>query len=149
MNSYIQWCLRFSQWLESPRQAVSHHVMLTTQKWLTICPFTRPSERLTGLDYSSCHDVHTLEIDNIDAILHMNYPCNATIIIITQRITPFNYLSYSNSRCRRKAFYHCHAIRIGTARLLYFSFATEQFSHHPLRNHQVLVQNLSSPDTLI
>jgi hypothetical protein len=40
------------------------------------------------------------------------------IIIITQRITPFNYLSYSNSRCRRKAFYHCHAICIDTASLL-------------------------------
>ncbi len=41
-----------------------------------------------------------------------------TTIIITQRITPFNYLSYSNSRCRHEAFYHCHAICIGTARLL-------------------------------
>ncbi len=49
------------------------------------------------------------------------------IIVITQRITPFNYLSYSNSRCRRKAFYHCHAICIGTARLLTYWYATEQF----------------------
>jgi hypothetical protein len=74
---------------------------------------------------------------------------NKRKVIITQRITPFNYLSYSNSWCRREAFYRCHAICIGRARLLYFSFATEQFPHCPLRNHQVLVRNLSSPDTLI
>ncbi len=49
------------------------------------------------------------------------YSCGVVVIIImiiTQRITPFNYLSYSNSWCRREAFYHCHAICIGTARLL-------------------------------
>jgi hypothetical protein len=45
------------------------------------------------------------------------YRNGQVIIIITQRITPFNYLTYSNYRCRRKVFYHCHAIFIGTARL--------------------------------
>jgi hypothetical protein len=50
---------------------------------------------------------------------------SSKIIIITQRITPFDYLSYSNSRCRHEVFYHCHAICIGTARFLYFLFATE------------------------
>ncbi len=98
MNSYIQWCLCFFQWLESPRQAVSHHVMLTMQKWLTICPFTRPSERLTGLDDGSCQDVHTLEKDNIDAILHMNCPCNATELCM--------FIGYLNNYCTCCRFAH-------------------------------------------
>ncbi len=68
----------FFQWLESPHQDVSHHVMLTTQNGFTICPFTRPSERLTGLDNGLHHDVYTLEKENIDVILHMDWPCNAT-----------------------------------------------------------------------
>ncbi len=63
------------------------------------------------------------------------------IVIITQRITPFNYLMYSDSRCRCEAFYHCHAICIGTA--------TEQFPLRPLRSHLVVARNLLSPNTFI
>ncbi len=98
MNSYIQQCSCFFQWLESPRQAVSHHAMLTMQIWLTICPFTRPSERLTGLDNGLRHDVHTLEKDNIDAILHMNCPCNATELCM--------FIGYMNNYCTCCRFVH-------------------------------------------
>jgi hypothetical protein len=65
--------------------------MLTTQKWLTICPFTTPSEILTGLDNGLCHNVHTLEKDDIDAILHMNCPCNATELCM--------FIGYVNNYC--------------------------------------------------
>ncbi len=78
--------------------------MLTTQKWLTICPFTRLSERLTGLNYGSCHDVHTLEKDNIDAILHMNCPCNATELCM--------FIGYVNNYCTCRRFAHISLNRI-------------------------------------
>ncbi len=38
MKLYIQWCWCFLHWLESPRQAVSHHFMLTAQKWFYYQP---------------------------------------------------------------------------------------------------------------
>ncbi len=38
MKPYIQRCWCFLQWLESPRQVVSHHFMLTTQNGFTINP---------------------------------------------------------------------------------------------------------------
>jgi hypothetical protein len=104
MNSYIQWCLCIFQWLESPRQAVSHHVMLTTQKWLTICPFTVPSERLTGLDNGLRHNVHTLEKDDIDAILHLNCPCNATGLCM--------FIGYVNNYCTCRRVAHISLNRI-------------------------------------
>ncbi len=72
--------------------------MLTMQKWLTICPFTRPSERLTGLDNGLRHYVHTLEKDNIDAILHMNCPCNATELCM--------FIGYINNYCTYCRFAH-------------------------------------------
>jgi hypothetical protein len=63
----------------------NHHVKLlvTTLHWLrkngfTIGPFTWPSEKLTGLDNGLRHNVYTLENKNINAILHMDWPCNAT-----------------------------------------------------------------------
>ncbi len=63
----------------------NHHVKLlaTILHWLhkngfTIDLFTWPSERLTGLDNGLHHNVYTLEKKNIDAILHMYWPCNAT-----------------------------------------------------------------------
>ncbi len=79
MKSYIKWCWCpfSSDW--------NHHVKLlaTILCWLpkngyTIGPFTRPSERLTGLDNGLCHNVYTLEKENIDAILRMDLPCNTT-----------------------------------------------------------------------
>ncbi len=85
----------FFQWLESPRQDVSHHVMLTMQNGFTICPFTRPSERLTGLDNGLCHDVYTLEKENIDAILHMDWPCYATELCMF-----IGYVNYYCTCCR-------------------------------------------------
>ncbi len=79
MKSYIKWCWCpfSSDW--------NHHVKLLAimlcwhhKNGFTICPFTQPSERLTGLDNGLRHDVYTLEEENIDAILHMDWPCNAT-----------------------------------------------------------------------
>ncbi len=81
----------FFQWLESPHQAVSHHVMLTMQNGFTIHRSTRPSERLTGLDNGLCHNVYTLEKENIDAILHMDWPCNATELCM--------FIGYVNYYC--------------------------------------------------
>jgi hypothetical protein len=123
----------FFQRLESPRQAVSHHVMLTTQNGFTICPFTRPSERLPGLDNGLCHDVYTLEKKNIDAILHMDWPCNATELcmfigyinyylicrrvmhISLNRIDPrFDNLFHGQTKCRKHLYnayaYGCKSI---------------------------------------
>ncbi len=62
----------------------NHHVKLLAiiLCWLlngfTIGPFTRLSEKLTGLDNCLFPDVYTLEKGNINAILHMYWPCNAT-----------------------------------------------------------------------
>jgi hypothetical protein len=92
---YKMMLVPFFQWLESPRQAVSHHVMLTMQNGFTICPFTRPSERLTGLDNGLRHDVYTLEKENIDAILHMDWPCNATELCMF-----IGYVNYYRTCCR-------------------------------------------------
>ncbi len=64
MNSYIQWCLCFLHWLESPRQGVSHHFTPTTQKLalpLTPLSVNGPSEKLTGLNIGLQHKVYTLE----------------------------------------------------------------------------------------
>ncbi len=63
----------------------------------TICPFTRPSERLTGLDNGLCHNVYTSEKENIDAILHMDWPCNATELCMF-----IGYVNYYQT-CRRVA----------------------------------------------
>jgi hypothetical protein len=98
MKSYIKWCWCpfSSDW--------NHHVKLlaTMLCWLrkksfTICPFTMPSERLTGLDNGLRHNVYTLEKENIDAILHMDWPCNATELCMF-----IGYVSYYHT-CRRVA----------------------------------------------
>ncbi len=80
----------------------NHHVKLLAAilHWLckngfTIDPFIWPSERLTGLDNGLCHDVYTLEKENIDAILYMDWPCNVTELCMFT-----GYLNY-NRICRR------------------------------------------------
>ncbi len=80
----------------------NHHVKLlaTILHWLrkngfTIGPFTRPSEKLTGLDNGLCQDVYTLEKENIDAILHMDWPCNATELCMF-----IGYVNYYCTCCR-------------------------------------------------
>ncbi len=92
---YKMMSVPFFQWLESPPQDVSHHVMLTMQNGFTICPFTRPSERLTGLDNGLRHDVYTLEKENIDAILNMDWPRNATELCML-----IGYVNYYCTCCR-------------------------------------------------
>ncbi len=70
--------------------------MLTTQKnGFTIGPFTQPSEKLTGLDNGIRHNVYTLEKENINAILHMDWPCNATELCMF-----IGYINYYRT-CRR------------------------------------------------
>ncbi len=61
----------------------------------TIGPFTWPSEKLTGLDNDLCHDIYTLEKENIDAILHMDRPCNATELCMF-----IGYVNYYCTCCR-------------------------------------------------
>ena len=84
----------------------NHHVKLlaTILRWLrkngfTICPFTRLSERLTGLDNGLLHhNVYTLEKDNISAILHMDQPCNATEMCM--------FIGYVNYYCTCRRVVH-------------------------------------------
>ncbi len=97
MKSYIIWC-----WCPFPHW--NHHVKLlaTILCWLrkngfTIGPFIRPTERLTGLDNGLHHDVYTLEKENIDAILHMDWPFNATELCMF-----ICYVNYYRT-CRRVA----------------------------------------------
>ncbi len=59
------------------------------------CPFTWLSERLTGLDNDLRHDDYTLEKENIDAILHMDWPCNATELCMF-----IGYINYYRTCCR-------------------------------------------------
>ncbi len=98
MKSYIKWCWCpfSSDW--------NHHVKLlaTILRWLcrngfTIGPFTWPSEKLTDLDNGLCHNVYTLEKENINAILHMDWPCNATELCMF-----IGYVNYYRT-CRRVA----------------------------------------------
>ncbi len=105
MKSYTKWCwcLFSSDW--------NHHVKLlaTILCWLrkndfTIGPFTWPSERLTGLDNGLCHNVYTLEKENIDAILHMDRPCNATELCM--------FIGYVNYYCTCQRVVHISLHRI-------------------------------------
>ncbi len=80
----------------------NRHIKLlaTILRWLckngfTIGPFTRPSDILTGLDNGLCHDVYTLEKENIYAILHMDWPCNATELCMF-----IGYVNYYCTCCR-------------------------------------------------
>ncbi len=89
----------------------NHHIKLlaTILRWLckngfTIGPFTWPSERLTGLDNDLPHDVFTLEKENIDAILHMDWPCNATELC--------TFIGYVNYYCTCRRFVHISFNRI-------------------------------------
>jgi hypothetical protein len=72
--------------------------MLTTQKIalpLTHSSVNGPSEKLTGLDNGLCHNDNTLEKENIDAILHMDQPCNATELCMF-----IGYVNYCCTCCR-------------------------------------------------
>ncbi len=82
----------------------NHHgkLLATILCWLckngfTIGSFTQPSEKLTGLDNGLRHDGYTLEKDNIDAILHMDWPCNAIELCMF-----IGYINYYRT-CRRVA----------------------------------------------
>ncbi len=89
----------------------NHHVKLlaTILLWLrkngfTIGPFTRPSEKLTGLNNGLGHNVYTLEKENIDAILHMDWPCNATELCM--------FIGYVNYYCTCRRVAHISLNRI-------------------------------------
>ncbi len=89
----------------------NHHVKLlaTILRWLhkngfTFGPFTRLSEKLTGLDNDLRHDVYTLEKENIDAILHMDWPCNATELCM--------FIGYVNYYCTCRRVAHMSLNRI-------------------------------------
>ncbi len=127
MKSSIKWCWCpfSSDW--------NHHIKLlvTILRWLhkngfTIGPFTWPSERLTGLDNGLCHNVYTLEKEIINAVLHMDWPCNATELcmligyanyyrtchrvphISLNRIDPrFDNLLHWQTKCRKHLYNAC------------------------------------------
>ncbi len=61
----------------------------------TIGPLTRPLEKLTGLDNGLRHNIYTLEKKNIDAILHMDWPFNATELCMF-----IGYVNYYCTCCR-------------------------------------------------
>ncbi len=96
MKSYIKWC-----WCLFSSDCNHHAKLLATiLRWLrkngfTIGPFTWPSQRLTGLDNGLRHDVFTLEKENINAILHMDWPCNATELCMF-----IGYVNYYRTCCR-------------------------------------------------
>jgi hypothetical protein len=71
--------------------------MLTMQNGFIIGPFTWLSEKLTGFDNDLCHNVYTLEKENINAIIHMDGPCNATELCM------FIGYIYHYCTCRRVA----------------------------------------------
>ncbi len=80
----------------------NNHVKLLTTilRWLrkngfTIGPFTWPSEKLTGFNNDLRQDVYTLEKENINAILHMDQPCNAPELCMF-----IGYLNYYCTCCR-------------------------------------------------
>ncbi len=83
----------------------NHHIKLLTTIlcWLrkngfTVGPFTWPSEKLTGFDNDLHHNVYTLEKENIDAILHMDRPCNATELCM--------FIGYVNYYCTCRRVVH-------------------------------------------
>ncbi len=80
----------------------NHHVKLlaTILRWLrkndfTVGPFTQLSEKLTGFDNDLHLDFYILEKENIDAILHMDQPCNATKLCMF-----IGYINYYCTCCR-------------------------------------------------
>jgi hypothetical protein len=85
MNSYIHWWWCFLHWLESPRQAVSHHFMLTTQKMaspLAHSSVNGPSEKINGLDIGLHHKVYTLEKEHQCHTPHgLTLHCHRTVHI--------------------------------------------------------------------
>ena len=75
-------------------------------------------------------------------------PKAVKLSVITQRITPINFLTYSICRCRHEVFYLCHADWAQQGHVTYF-FATEPSPHRPLRNHLVLVRKLLPYNRLV
>jgi hypothetical protein len=87
----------FFQWLESPRQAVSHHFMLTTQKMALPLAHSHSRQRNWLARIMAYPTMLIPWKKKIDAILHMNYPCNATEL--------YMFVGYVNCypTCRRVA----------------------------------------------
>ncbi len=71
---------------------------------LTHSSVNGPSEKLTGLDNGLYHNVYTLEKENIDAILHMDRPCNATELCM--------FIGYENYYCTCRRIAHISLNRI-------------------------------------
>ncbi len=120
MNSYMQWCWCFLQWLESPRQAVSHHFTLTSQKWLYHWPIHTAVRETDWLWWWLMPQCSYFRKRERYAILHMDQPCNATELcmlighvnyyctcprvahISLNRIDPrFDNLLHEQTKCRK------------------------------------------------
>ncbi len=85
----------FFQWLESPCQDVSHHVMLTMQNGFTICPFTGHQWDWLAWIMAYVTMFILYKKENIDAILHIDWPCNATELCMF-----IGYINYYCTCCR-------------------------------------------------
>ncbi len=96
MKSCIKWCwCPFSSGWNHRVKLLATILCWLRKNGFTIGPFTWLSERLTDLDNGLHHNVYTLEKENIDAILHMDWPCNAT-----ELCTFIGYVNYYRTCCR-------------------------------------------------
>jgi hypothetical protein len=85
----------FFHWLESPRQAVSHHFMLSTQNMALLLAHSHGHQRNWLAWIMAYAMMFILWKKMIIAILHMDWPCNATELCMF-----IGYVNYYRTCCR-------------------------------------------------
>ncbi len=104
MKSCIQWCWCLFHWLESPHQAVSHHFMLTMQKWLYHWPIHTAVREIDWLGLWLTPRGLISWKKKINAIFHMDWSCNATELCM--------FIGYVNYYCTCRRVAHISLNRI-------------------------------------